>query len=515
MANFKINTLTIKNQKTGETVLGKIENVSYLSALPTATEDSADFVSVNNELYVKHINGTTYSYAKVGGGGAEIIELDFSSSTTITIDQDTYEKLNGDDFVIVKAVVDTSAYFLMPQVDSGAVKTYRSASLSGTQLLQYQMTANASGSGYMAQFTNSTIDISQDIIVAETEVPIEINEDTPSLFTVGERLYYKWEREVKVYGVDGIGRESTTLTRTDDNVGLTATSSELQSFFVADTDVVDSNGNHFVKMKKFYMCITQNNDGSQKWQVSSEKVNDDFFLHPFFYDKDGNEIDYAYYGKYKGSVSSNVLKSVSGVSPTGSISGNNYRTYARANGSNEYHQTDWATVLLAQCMFMIVYATAKYDSIFTMRGKDTTTGTNTQTFFGIEDMVGNGFEFVDGITYSGGTCYYKNYVGEYSGVITSGNSISGIPTSSDVYQKNKLYVQNKPVSVIFPQNVSGASSTTYLCDMFYGSTSTQRSAWWGSVGVGNSYGLFCLDCKYSWTITSSDRGARLHTKKIL
>ena len=345
-------------------------------------------------------------------------------------------------------------------------------------------------------------------------VPSTIDETTPNLFVVGERLYYKWEKEVKVYGVDGIGLSSPTLTRTDDNVGLSGTSSELQNFFVADTDVVDSNGNHFVKMKAFFMKITYNSDGSQKWQVSHVKADDSYFRHPFFYDKDGKEIEFAYYGKYKGSVSSSVLKSVSSVSPTYSTTGDNFRTYARANGSDNYHQTDWAAVLLAQCMFMIAHATTKYDRVFTMRQYYATTGNNTQTFFGIEDMVGNGLEFVDGITYSNGTCYYKDFVGQYNGQITSGNSISGIPTGTK-YQKNKLYIPNKPISVIFPQNISGASETTYLCDEFYGSASSNRSTWWGSSGTYAFYGVFYLHCNYDRTRNGLGSGARLFAKTLI
>ena len=38
------------------------------------------------------------------------------------------------------------------------------------------------------------------------------------------------------------------------------------------------------------MKITYNADGSQKWQVSNVKADDSYFRHPFFYDKDGNEI---------------------------------------------------------------------------------------------------------------------------------------------------------------------------------------------------------------------------------
>lgn len=320
---------------------------------------------------------------------------------------------------------------------------------------------------------------------------------------------------VKIYGVDGIGAESYTLTRTDNNIGLTSSSQELHDFFVDNEDVTDANNNHFVALKKFYMKVTTNDDGSQKWQVSKEKVDDSYFLCPYFYDKDGNEIEIAYYGKYKGSVSSNILKSVTGVSPTYSTTGDNFRTYARNTSVDnyDYHQTDWATVLLAQCMFMIVYATTKYDSVFTMRYSGTNTGTNTQTFFGIEDMVSNGYEFVDGITYSNGTCYYKDFVGQYSGQITSGNSISGITTGND-YQKTKMNISGKPVSLIFPQTIGG-SETTYLCDRFSGSTSSSsRSTWWGSDSANAYGGLFYLNCYYGWAPTLSYYGSRLHTKKL-
>lgn len=47
-----------------------IQNIAYLPALPTANEDSADFVSVNNVLYAKQVNNGVYSYAEVGGGGS-------------------------------------------------------------------------------------------------------------------------------------------------------------------------------------------------------------------------------------------------------------------------------------------------------------------------------------------------------------------------------------------------------------------------------------------------------------
>lgn len=69
MADFLINKFLIKNHKTGQVVLSKIQNISYLNELPTANEDSADLVSVNNVLYAKQVTDGVYSYATIGGGG--------------------------------------------------------------------------------------------------------------------------------------------------------------------------------------------------------------------------------------------------------------------------------------------------------------------------------------------------------------------------------------------------------------------------------------------------------------
>ena len=79
----KIDYLKVNN------TLRFIQNVAYLTELPVATENSADLVSVNNELYVKQVNGTTYTYAKVGGSGLEIINAE-TEFTVSNIQTDAY-----------------------------------------------------------------------------------------------------------------------------------------------------------------------------------------------------------------------------------------------------------------------------------------------------------------------------------------------------------------------------------------------------------------------------------------
>ena len=62
----KINHITIKD------VTRYLETIAYLPELPTATEDSADLVSVNNTLYVKQVTDGVYSYGTIQAGGGNV-----------------------------------------------------------------------------------------------------------------------------------------------------------------------------------------------------------------------------------------------------------------------------------------------------------------------------------------------------------------------------------------------------------------------------------------------------------
>ena len=323
--------------------------------------------------------------------------------------------------------------------------------------------------------------------------------------------------KIKVYGVTGLGESSPTLTRTDDNVGLTQASQELHDFFVANEDVTDSNGNHFVQLKKFFVKIL-GTDYVTGYQVSHTKIDDSYILCPMFYDKDGNEIDYAYYGKYKGYVASNKLYSQSGKTPTYRTTIDNFMTYARNNGSNEYYAIDWATAFTAQIMFMIVYASTKYDAFFTYRAVGATTGNGgtTSTFLGIEDMIGNGREMLVNISKKSGDSqqfYYKDYIGNWAiGAISSGNSFNMVSKSSG-YQSKHLYNADKPIATMFPSEVKG-SATTFYCD-YYDRSIDGRLVIWGGVTYYDS-GLFCLDCNYiAWPETDKNSGSRLCAKKLI
>ena len=323
-----------------------------------------------------------------------------------------------------------------------------------------------------------------------------------------------------VYGISGVGSSSPTLTRIRKNESLTPTSDEIIDFFVADTDVTDSLGNHFVKLKKFYVLITEESDGTLTYKLSHYKVNSNYFLNPYFKDKDGNEIDYAYYGKYKGYVSSSKLCSKSGVTPTYSTTIDNYRTYARNNGAN-YHQTDWCAVFTAQIMLMCVYATTQATNILTYRSYGSSTGSGTQ-ILGIEDIIGNGYEDVDGVVFRSGSSLaassvsWADKISDYaSGITTNQTTLTGATGSSGSYISKMYYVSGKPALSIFPKALSGSSST-YYCDAFYyNSSNSPNLCCWGADGSYGYSGLFCLRCNYAWSFTDGFIGARLHSKSLI
>ena len=322
------------------------------------------------------------------------------------------------------------------------------------------------------------------------------------------------------YGITGAGQSSPSLTRTLSNSGKTATSQDLIDFFVADTDVTDSLGNHFVKLKKFYVYMSQDSNGVMTYKLSHYKVNSNYFLNPYFKDKDGNEIDFAYYGKYKGYVSSSKLCSKSGVTPTYSTTIDNYRTYARNNGAN-YHQTDWCAVFTAQIMLMCVYATTQATNILTYRSYGSATGSGTQ-ILGIEDIIGNGYEDVDGVCFYGGSALgscavaYDEKISDYKATTTTNKTTLTGASGSSGYIKTMYYASGKPALSIFPKT-TGGSSSTYYCDYFYMGSSSGSAylSFWGAGGASADGGLFYMSSIGSWSYADGSIGARLHSKSLI
>ena len=359
------------------------------------------------------------------------------------------------------------------------------------------------------------------------------SKDLSGTVDVKDRTYTTYDILLKA------GYENASCTVTD-FYGNNVSQNYVTNFFVAEnddntyaTDVTDSNGNHFVKLKKYYINMSQDTSGGDEdgvitYKLSHTKVDDTYFVCPYFYDKDGNEIDYAYYGKYKGNVTNGKLCSKAGVTPTFSTIIDDFRTYARANG-DQYHQTDWCTVFTAQIMFMCYYKSTDAASKITYQYYSANTGTGTQVL-GIENIVGGGFEFIDGVQLRFVTnvspfklnVSWENKISAYSNNMTNntvdiGGYVNGY---SGYYIKHMNYVKDSPILSLFPKEFTDettSSSDKYYCSTFWfhNSNPDTRVVYWGAHWPDlDDYGPFYLYCIYSWNNDYTYIGSRLHTKKL-
>lgn len=175
--------------------------------------------------------------------------------------------------------------------------------------------------------------------------------------------------KTKIYGVDGVGQSSPTLTRTDSAVGLgyTINASTIDSDFDSCypwcemKEVTDDLGNVFIRIPKFYTKITKNANGTFKHQISGCRY-DGFGT--LFVDGKGNELDYILVGKYEGSYDSTNARmmSKSGQTVKVSITLPNYRKACMAVGEG-YQQYDFLIDAIIKELFLIEFATTHCQSI--------------------------------------------------------------------------------------------------------------------------------------------------------
>lgn len=339
-----------------------------------------------------------------------------------------------------------------------------------------------------------------------------------------------------IFGVSGLGNSSPALTRTDDAVGKTYSLNKTTGLYTTDFDnvfnferVTDSDGNVFARIPKMYRKYT----GGDTMQIANYKVDDTYLLYPSFIDDNGNEIDYFDYGCYKGSVSSSKLQSKSGVTPQYSTTIANFRTYARANNTTEwtYFQKDFRARGLIQDLFMIVFATRQTETILgtsvwksygsltgdtdaisnsTLENPLMCCGLNQTSygfkFFGIEDICGNGFEFVDGIYFSSSSIYVGTKPSKYANSTSNKAKLSYTRPTSTGYISILGYDSSYPF-FNYPNAASGSSSTYYCDQAYYNSSGV--ILYDGTYSFGAFSGLWRADGDGGASSANGDIGSRL------
>lgn len=349
---------------------------------------------------------------------------------------------------------------------------------------------------------------------------------------------------VEIYGVEGIGGGLTSLTRTDSAVGMTykfngnVVESDFDNVYPwsAMKMVKDANDNVFVKIPKFYSKYTDNGDGTVKLQISNSKL-DGFST--LFIDGAGEEIDYVLVGAYEATGSSAQIYSKKGDFPLTKLTIDQFRTASRANGEG-YQLYDYLILSIVNQLFTVEFATTDSQSIFYGYASDRYAGAVVvgQTgesefpsvifdggvfkYRGIENIWGNKFKFVDGITFDGVNIYLstnpEKYVAGNENRNDSYELLSiGRPIDSGVSWGLSVDNSNNALAFINSSGFINDSTIPYhLADYYYvdSDLSGEVLRVGGPVGYTSRAGAWCFYGEIKSTYAGTDTTTRLCYKPV-
>lgn len=262
----------------------------------------------------------------------------------------------------------------------------------------------------------------------------------------------------------------------------------------------------------------------------TENPNDSNF--EYMAHKRGSTVkDKFYIGAYMGSEVSGKLRSLKGQTIANNKTISAFRTLARANSpasngsdGSGYDQHGWYQALYLQCMFVLKYKTLNSQSAVgrgfvdgnsaqkATGGTETkgldwgeTTGKDHMKIFGIEDLWGNVWSWIDGIFSNSSRQILtatQGFNDTGSGYTNQGSS--GFSSDSSGWLSK---VQGGTHTGFVAKTLSG-SETTYFCDYSYWYAS--RLALLGGCWDDGSYaGVFRLDVDYSASYAYAVIGSRL------
>lgn len=328
-----------------------------------------------------------------------------------------------------------------------------------------------------------------------------------------------WYGENYILGVSDLYASATACTRTDDATELTwvmtdnEISSDFDNYFPYNKmKKVTIGDNEFVYVPMMYWRLGYNDDGYLT----------DVAVSPVEMEAGDNQViarsDAFYYGAYGASVSSSVMKSKSGASRQYNVTRANFRTYAENNGAN-YHLIDALHTRILELLWLIEFADKNSENImwgYTSYGgacgaTDTLTQPSGQLasqgrmrWRYIEDFIGNGFEFFDGITGAFATSDVEKYGDTNEGKQWASATMSGqyISALGSVEGENPL--------LLVPLK-GGGSASTYFCDYYYVtySTTTPYVAYRGRSNASANYGLFYWGVSSGGSYAANSIGSRL------
>ncbi len=285
-------------------------------------------------------------------------------------------------------------------------------------------------------------------------------------------------------------------------------------------DITGTDGDVMIEIPKIYYKLSK--DSSYQYIQISDTAQTGFCCLAHTYK--GSVKNKVYIGAYQAYYDGSKSRSISGVSATGSVSLNNWRTYAQAQGTG-YENFYWHLLVLLQCLYVIQFKNLNsqaalgygwcnqsgYSTSGGLNNKGLYYGTSTtgqMKFLGIEDFYGSRSQWIDGIYTSGTKVTIADvtndsmaYNGSGTNYIEAGDS--GLSGASG-YTKSIIGTNEGGFT---PTNVSGSDSTYYSDFAYF------YSGYVLNFGGARSYttdaGAFCLNFYHNATYTSALRGGRL------
>lgn len=274
---------------------------------------------------------------------------------------------------------------------------------------------------------------------------------------------------------------------------------------VTPSVLTGADGNVMVEIPKFYYKYAY--VGTKHTYSISLTADAGYVVHPAFI-KEGVEVNYRYYRAYTGFNNANKITSVSGVTPTRSLSRTTFRTYAKANGTG-WGLTDWNLLYAVQMLLLIeigtfdsqkILGTGNYtgDNYGITTGGTNLLGNNSSTYAvdtymsyrGIENFYADCWEWIDGVNISERVVYINNKASTFADDVYTGDYVSTgvtLPVAAGAYISN---FANSGKGFL-PSAVTG-SSTTYVTDGLWTNTGSMAMGFGGAANSGALAGAFFL-----------------------
>ncbi len=271
-------------------------------------------------------------------------------------------------------------------------------------------------------------------------------------------------------------------------------------------------GNVMVEIPKHYIKVeTVGNVDSFSVSLTPEAG---YVLDPAFLKWSGYEIvevPYRYFRAYEGFVSGGKLLSVSGVTPTRSLTISVFRGRARANGDG-WHLTDWNLLntikrlcYIEFCDFIVTKylgegnhtgsdygITTGQSNVLGNRSSNSTHNNMYMSYRGIENMYADIWEFVDGVNVNNYQFYVNGNYSTFQSDVFTGDYVAKGPLTAAGASSSLIKRCAVSADGGFIPTVVGGSTTTFYGDALWSNTGARIAFYGGNADSDASGGLGAL-----------------------